>query len=231
MITKKYNTKIVDSFYSNNESFWESSMIITFDDDKNILSNFSVDDQSKFIDNKIVNHGASIELFNWLHLQNSSGDLGMQYCRSIQNKYKCPSIFTAVNVGKYYVELVEKDIVVIVTAGVKTNAISAGKDPVTSKKSGTINIIIIIDHVLTPAAEQQLFMNITEAKTGALFDLNISSSYSNNLATGTGTDSLVIVSNRGLDKPLQYVGGHSDTAVKCTRLVREAVKQAIIKNN
>lgn len=226
----KYIKEFYDGYYNDNLEYWESTLLLRFNNDKKILTNFDVDNNSNLISNKVLNHGASNKLYTDLEYIKSNANAAIEYCAEIQSKFKCPSIFTAVNVGEKYAEATEDYVSVIITAGVKTNAISSGKESNTSKrKEGTINIIVIIDKKLTSTAEQQLFMNITEAKTGALYDLNIMSSYSDNLATGTGTDSLVIVSNTdSSDELITYAGGHADVTVLVTKLVRETTIKAIL---
>ena len=52
-------------------------------------------------------------------------------------------------------------------------------------------------------------MTLTEAKTVALNNLRIPSQYSNNYATGTGTDGVTIFSNIDSDNKLSNAGKHS----------------------
>lgn len=90
----------------------------------------------------------------------------------------------------------------IVTAGVESNAICAG-DPADwietaagwnkmAKVAGTINTIVVINQPVTPEALVRTLLTITEGKTAALAELGVSSRYSQDLATGTGTDQVCV---------------------------------------
>jgi adenosylcobinamide amidohydrolase len=62
----------------------------------------------------------------------------------------------------------------------------------------------------------------TEAKTAALQNLGIKSPVSDNLATGTGTDAVAIVSGHGSIK-ISYCGKHVVFGEILAKLVIEAV--------
>lgn len=90
----------------------------------------------------------------------------------------------------------------IVTAGVQSNATCAG-DPAAWRETrngmqkvpvvaGTINTMLLIDAPLTPAALARTVITMTEAKSAALQRLTVPSCYSEDLATGTGTDQYCI---------------------------------------
>ncbi|MCW4017811.1 MAG: adenosylcobinamide amidohydrolase [Candidatus Bathyarchaeota archaeon] len=90
-----------------------------------------------------------------------------------------------------------------VTAGAKNNALRTGVDEASwverngafENMLGTINIIILTNCVLTAGAMVKAVITATEAKTAALQDLNVPSTYTPlNQATGTGTDNVIIVS-------------------------------------
>jgi adenosylcobinamide amidohydrolase len=86
----------------------------------------------------------------------------------------------------------------IVTAGVQGNATCAG-DPADWREtdgvwekikpfSGTINTMLLINHPLTAGALARSVMTMTEGKSAALQRLAVGSLYSQDQATGTGTD-------------------------------------------
>jgi len=92
----------------------------------------------------------------------------------------------------------------IVTAGVEGNACCAG-DPAQWEETssgwnklpdvaGTINTMVMLNQPLRPEAQVRALLTITEAKTAALFELGVSSRYSQDLATGTGTDQVCFAS-------------------------------------
>jgi len=94
------------------------------------------------------------------------------------------------------------DVTAIVTAGIETNSGRVG-DPASyderekkvDHKEGTINILLEINANLTEVAVTRTLVTCTEAKTAALQELMADSRYSTGLATGSGTDGTIIVSN------------------------------------
>jgi len=71
----------------------------------------------------------------------------------------------------------------------------------------------------------------TEAKTAALEDLKVPSTYTKGVqATGTGTDSMIIVSGTSGPK-VTYTGGHSKIGELIGKAVYEAVLEALEKQN
>jgi adenosylcobinamide amidohydrolase len=103
-----------------------------------------------------------------------------------------------------------------VTAGIKSNAQRIGVDKAGSVENkegkfegmGTINIIVLTNASLTDGAMARSIITITEAKTLALQDLDIKSSYNHQIqATGTGTDNITVV--QGCGPRITYVGGHA----------------------
>lgn len=120
----------------------------------------------------------------------------------------------------------------LTTAGVKGNAQRMGVDKASSverngkfeKISGTINIILLTNATLSDGAMARAIITATEAKTAALQDLDVRSTYTpENQATGTGTDNLIIVSGKG--PFVRYTGGHA----KMGELIAVAVKRAVIE--
>jgi adenosylcobinamide hydrolase len=74
-------------------------------------------------------------------------------------------------------------------------------------------------------------VTITEAKTAALEDLKVPSSYTKGAqATGTGTDSVIVVSGSNGPK-VTYSGGHSRIGDLISKAVHQAVLEALKKQN
>jgi len=124
----------------------------------------------------------------------------------------------------------------LVTAGAKSNALRAGTDKGTNIEpgdppAGTINIIVLTNARLTDGALARAVVTITEAKTAALEDLKVPSSYTTGVqATGTGTDSVIVVS--GVTGPkVTYTGGHSRIGELIAKAVHQAVLEALGKQN
>jgi len=103
-------------------------------------------------------------------------------------------------------------VTVLVTAGL-ANAKQAGEAAEwrtigqAAPADGTINLILLTNLKLTRAAMVEAVMMATEAKTVALAQLGVTSPLTGQAATGTGTDSTVVVN--GWQNPLaRYCGKH-----------------------
>jgi len=122
----------------------------------------------------------------------------------------------------------------IVTGGIDENGGRAG-DPAAWHESdggsipvtGTINIMLFIDAKLPEGTLTRALVTCTEAKTAALQELLAPSLYSSGLATGSGTDGTVIVSNPQSPVYLTYAGKHSKLGELIGRTVMKAVKEAL----
>jgi adenosylcobinamide amidohydrolase len=125
----------------------------------------------------------------------------------------------------------------LATGGAKDNALRMGVDVgnwVEEKTCfqsalGTINVIILTNVTLTVGAMARTIMTATEAKTAALEDRGVRSTASPKLqATGTGTDSMIVVSGLDVDTVIRHTGGHTKMgeliAVSTKTAVGEALK-------
>jgi len=123
------------------------------------------------------------------------------------------------------------EILALVTAGVKSNAVRMSKDVGRYYEPGTINIILLPNMKLTSRAMTRAIISATEAKTAALMDMDIRSSYSSKLhrATGTGTDNIIVVEGEGL--MIDSSGGHTKMGELISKAVYEGVQEAIFKQN
>lgn len=126
-------------------------------------------------------------------------------------------------------------VTVLATAGAKSNAIRTGVDAGTyiegNEPAGTINILVLTNIRLTDAALARALITVTEGKTAALQDLQVASTYTPTVqATGTGTDSIIVVS--GTEGPqASYTGGHSRIGELIGKASHEAVIAALGKQN
>lgn len=118
---------------------------------------------------------------------------------------------------------------VLATAGVKGNALRASVDSGAYVEPGTINLIILTSRKLTPSAMSGALIIATEAKTAALEDLDIRSSYSGTPATGTGTDNILVVAGDG--PAATMTGGHTKLGELLGKAVHAAVSEAVAKQN
>jgi len=138
-------------------------------------------------------------------------------------------------------------VIAVCTGGVETNAGRAGdyaayyehdgefeKLPPTEAipGPGTINTMIFISKPLTEGAQTRVIMTATEAKTAALQELAVNSRYSNQLATGTGTDQIGIATLVDDSQvPLTTAGKHSKLGELIGKAVYKATKQTLAQQN
>ncbi len=128
----------------------------------------------------------------------------------------------------------------IATGGARNNALRTGMDEGqwTEKetgfhsKPGTINIILLTNVSLTWGAMARAIMTATEAKTAALQDLNYKSTPSPQLqATGTGTDSMIVVSGVNPSVVIRHTGGHTKMGELIGFTAKNAVAEALKKHD
>jgi adenosylcobinamide amidohydrolase len=130
------------------------------------------------------------------------------------------------------------EVVAVVTAGVQGNAARAGDPAVWHEREdgwtklnphhGTINTMLLFNCPLTPAAQARAVVTMTEAKTAALMELATPSLYSEDLATGTGTDQFSVAAP--LDpprKPREATSPHVKLGELIGIAVRDATKEAL----
>jgi adenosylcobinamide amidohydrolase len=123
------------------------------------------------------------------------------------------------------------DIAVLVTTGVN-NARRAGDKAdirellAVTDEVGTINLILVCSARLTDAAMLEAVMLATEGKAAALQDSGILSPVSRQLATGTGTDAIAVVSGNG-PQEIAFCGKHVLLGEWIGRLVIAAVTSSL----
>ena len=165
---------------------------------------------------------------------------------------KCVTMGTAANM--HHAAIVHKtfrdlEVIAVVTGGVETNGGRAG-DPAsvletedgfesladqskTEIKPGTINTMLFISKPLTEAAITRAIMTATEAKSAALQELCVNSRYSDGLATGTGTDQIIVAAPDPEDESyrLTWAGKHSKLGELIGQSVKSAVKETLGRQN
>lgn len=226
------------------DRYWEKSLVVTFPERRQTLSTYDglVDALA------VVNHSAHPCLWKTVgrEFMNEDGRGGKSYVEHIRRKLaddfgldhaSITKIATAVDIENVAVVTRIFDpitVTALVTAGVETNAVRAGTDVGTfiegQEPAGTINIILLTNAILTVGAMARAMVTATEAKTAALQDLAIPSCYTPDVqATGTGTDSVIVVS--GVDGPaISYTGGHSRIGGMIGQVVHEGVIAALAKH-
>ena len=114
-------------------------------------------------------------------------------------------------------------VVAVVSVGL-SNTSSAGVTlPFTREASrpGTINIVLVVDGALTPAAMVNAVITATEAKTLTLEEWDVRTP-EGELASGTSTDT-VVVACTGRGKDLDYAGPATTVGWLAARAVRSAM--------
>ena len=129
----------------------------------------------------------------------------------------------------------EDDLAVTVTAtavdpegSTCSHAESAGETINIAETSGTINIMVIIDGNPTESCMVSTVLTATEAKTAAMWELDIRSRYSGDIATGTVTDA-IIAAKTGHGEPIVYGGPASKLGQLVGYCTRKAVKEALME--
>jgi adenosylcobinamide amidohydrolase len=121
-------------------------------------------------------------------------------------------------------------VLAIVSSGV-SNAINVAERTETDFTGepfyGTINIIAISNAYLLDECMVSSVITATEAKTAAFLEQKVRSVDTGTQATGTGTDSIVVVS--GNEMSIQYAGGHTLFGQLLGDAVHSAVKASLLK--
>jgi adenosylcobinamide hydrolase len=120
------------------------------------------------------------------------------------------------------------------TVGV-TNAVRAGERPLSRsshpRDAGTINIILVTNATLTMTALVGAVQVATESKTGTLIAHKVRSTVRKaSLATGTGTDAVVIASNLDGVHKTPYSGTHTEIGAMIGRLVSRCVQVGLSRS-
>ncbi len=131
------------------------------------------------------------------------------------------------------------EVTACVTAGVEGNAGCAGdpagyygaEDNPELMTPGTINILLFLNANMPAGILTRALVTCTEGKTAALRNLLVGSRYSENPATGTGTDSTAIICDPGSPLYFRGAGKHSKLGELIGRAVTKAVTIALEKQN
>jgi len=227
------------------DGLWEKSLIVQFAEKRRTLGTLD-----GFVDAyAVLNHSAHPMLWQKVSekFMSQDGRGGKLYTEFMQqkvaddlklNKSNINKMATAANMDNLAVvtkEFKPLTVTVLATGGARTNAIRTGVDESShiedEEPKGTINVVLLTNAVLTDGAMARAIITMTEAKTAALEDLKVPSSYTKSVqATGTGTDSIIVVS--GVTGPkATYTGGHSKIGEMIGKATYEAVVEALGKQN
>jgi len=147
---------------------------------------------------------------------------------------ECSLLFTGADMDNLSVQkqsFKEMTVYALVTAGVESNALRMSQDTGAYYEPGTINMILLSNMKLTPRAMNRAIISATEAKTAALWDMDIRSSQTplNNPATGTGTDNIIVVQGDGTE--IDNAGGHCKMGELIAKAVYAGVQEAVFRQN
>ena len=115
-------------------------------------------------------------------------------------------------------------VAVVLTAGV-SNLAAPGLSPPAAIAAGTINLVLLVDADLTPAAMVNAVITATEVKTHLLLDRGVRTP-EGHPATGTSTDA-VVVACTGRGNPLPYAGPATHVGWLIGQSVRQALERAL----
>ena len=106
------------------------------------------------------------------------------------------------------------------------NALAVGDPPGPMRGVGTINILVQLSHALDEAGLAEAIGIATEARTAAVLDGRVPSRRSQELASGTGTDCIVVAAP-DIGEPMRWVGKHTTAGALVGGAVREAVTRGV----
>lgn len=125
----------------------------------------------------------------------------------------------------------------IVTGGVEGNATTAGDPSQWAETAagwsklphvaGTINTMVLVNQPMKPEAQLRAVLTITEGKSAALMELGVSSRYSQDLATGTGTDQICLAAPMDGAYAYSAANPHSKLGELLGATVRAATRDAL----
>jgi iron complex transport system ATP-binding protein len=114
----------------------------------------------------------------------------------------------------------------VVTAGT-SNATAPGLSPPAMPEAGTINMVLLIDACLTPAAMVHAIITATEVKTQVLMAHGVRTP-EGDAATGTSTDAMAVACTES-GTPLVYAGPVTLVGWLIGRCVRRALEAAMVQ--
>ena len=147
----------------------------------------------------------------------------------------CTALLTTASMNRHtYVCQSEDSIIieVIATVGVEKTAHRAGDGYTYYEKDGvfhaggTINLLVFTNCALTDGALTKSLLTITEAKTVALQSIGITSVLSNQPATGTSTDGVIMTIDPN-GELLTDTGTFSQFGDTLAKAVRSAIEKAL----
>jgi adenosylcobinamide hydrolase len=157
-----------------------------------------------------------------------------EYCRQLQLSGTTVGMMTSASMDSFRLASRSSQgvaISVLVTAGI-SNARCAGDRAdwrtfqTDADPTGTINIIILTNAMMSHAAMVESVMLATEAKTVAMRRLGVKSPVSGAIATGTGTDAIAVANGFG-SETIRFCGKHVLFGEMLASVVIEAITESL----
>lgn len=168
------------------------------------------------------------------HQTNTASGLGLDPGRTT-------GLNTGANIDNTAINTVRWDdfsVTAIVTAGIEVNGCRVGSPASLHERDGealilggTVNIILVVSADLADGCMARALVTCTEAKVAAIQELMASDCYGNGLATGSGTDGTIIVSDSGSPVKLSEAGEHHKLGELIGKAVIAAVKEALYRQS
>ncbi len=226
-----YYVKDARIVYSRIRDFPSKTLLVDFK--KPLLAVSTLEGYRKGIES-VANHYFSSPCWALNHKLGLPGLRRLVYGVIGRSEAKTSILFTGADMDNLSVKRKrhkEMEVYALVTSGIKSNSVRMSKDTGRYYEPGTINIIVLPNMRLTPRAMTRVMITATEAKTAALMDMDIRSSFTPmvNQATGTGTDNIIVVEGDG--QKIDNAGGHTKMGELIARVVYEGVQEAVYKQN
>jgi adenosylcobinamide amidohydrolase len=106
------------------------------------------------------------------------------------------------------------------------NALRIGDPPVAAPKVGTINLLCVASRPLDDLALLEALTIAVEARTAAVVEAGVRSRASGLVATGTGTDCVVVAAPLG-ERAEAYAGKHTELGAAIGGAVADAVARGV----
>lgn len=166
----------------------------------------------------------------WLHVRDADLPLGVDPAVLLESRMKAAGhenavhLMTSRDVRKHHKAQAtagKARSACLATVGLG-NAGRVGEKHECAAMAGTINLVVHVDRPLSPAALIEAISIAASARTAAVIELDWR--VAGKIATGTGTDCIVVAAPRG-DNPEQFAGLHTDVGAAIGRAVYDAVSE------
>lgn len=223
--------KDIRILYSRIYDFTHKTLVIDFNKPFSVVS--TLEGERSNIQT-VGNHFSPPQYWAMGHGNTLEGLRNQIYAVIGQDAKKSSFLFTGADMDNLSIQqetFKEMQVHALITAGVESNAMRMSKDEGLYYEPGTINVILMTNMKLTSSAMTRAIITATEAKTAALSDMDIRSSYGSGAyqATGTGTDNVLVVEGTGVQ--LDSAGGHTKLGELIARAVYKGVQEAVGKQN